>query len=190
MNNTNQTITPSELKPLLPSACSLIDVREPVEHAESHITGAKLIPLGQLEGRSNEIDRDSTVVLMCRSGKRSEEAREKLHAMGLTNVRSLKGGILAWKQAGLPTDASERSVFPLMRQVQLAIGICVLTSAVLALTVNPLWALLCAFFGAGLTIAGSTGWCGLAMVMSKMPWNRIHQQSCIAPGSCSTPNPT
>jgi hypothetical protein len=44
--------------------------------------------------------------------------------------------------------------------------------------VNPNWVFLCAFFGAGLTFAGSTGWCGLAILMSKMPWNRVNCPSC------------
>jgi len=81
-----------------------------------------------------------------------------------------------------------KKAIPLMQQVQLAIGLGVLTGAILALTVNPYWVLLCAFFGAGLTMAGSTGWCGLAILMSKMPWNRVAGQSCRASGNCSTSN--
>lgn len=190
MNTEKPTIAPTELKPLLPSGCCLVDVREPVEHAEEHIVGAKQIPLGQLEKRCDEIDRDSPVVVMCRSGRRGEEAMKKLQAMGITDVRNLEGGILAWKEAGLPIGTSGRKVLPLMQQVQLTIGLGVLTGAALALTVNPLWVLLCAFFGAGLTMAGSTGWCGLAILMSKMPWNRVADQSCCASGNCSNPNPS
>jgi hypothetical protein len=52
--------------------------------------------------------------------------------------------------------------------------------------VHPNWVFLCAFFGAGLTMAGSTGWCGLAILMSKMPWNRVPGQSSCADGNCST----
>jgi hypothetical protein len=75
-----------------------------------------------------------------------------------------------------------------MQQVQLTIGLGELTGAILALTVHPNWVFLCAFFGAGLTMAGSTGWCGLAILMSKMPWNRVAGQSCCASGNCSTSN--
>jgi hypothetical protein len=75
-----------------------------------------------------------------------------------------------------------------MQQVQLTIGLGVLTGAILALTVNPNWVFLCAFFGAGLTFAGSTGWCGLAILLSKMPWNRVAGASCCASGNCSTSN--
>lgn len=188
MHATNPSILPSELKSMLSTGCCLVDVREPVEHAEEHIVGAKLIPLGQLEKRAAEIDRRAPVVVMCRSGKRGMEALKKLESLGINEVRNLEGGILAWKAAGLPLGKSEKKVFPLMQQVQLTIGLGVLTGAILALTVNPNWVFLCAFFGAGLTMAGSTGWCGLAILMSKMPWNRVAGQSCCASGNCSTSN--
>lgn len=188
MNTNQETIRPSELKSLLPSGCRLIDVREPVEHAEEHIIGAKLIPLGQLEARASEIDRSAPVVVMCRSGRRGAEAMKKLRELGVTEVRNLEGGILAWKAEGHPIGESRKNVLPLMQQVQLTIGLGVLTGAILALTVHPNWAFLCAFFGAGLTMAGSTGWCGLAILMSKMPWNRVDGKSCCASGNCSTSN--
>ena len=188
MNTEASSIPPAELKSMLPTGCCLVDVREPIEHAEDHIDGAKLIPLGQLEKRVGEINRNSPVVVMCRSGKRGMEALRKLEGLGFSDVRNLEGGILAWKAAGHPVNKSEKKAMPLMQQVQLAIGLGVLTGATLALTVNPLWVLLCAFFGAGLTMAGSTGWCGLAILMSKMPWNRVAGQSSCASENCSTSN--
>jgi rhodanese-related sulfurtransferase len=188
MQTTSQSILPAELKSLLSTGCCLVDVREPVEYAEEHITGAKLIPLGQLERRKSEIDRSQPLVFMCRSGKRGGEALKKLQALGFTSVRNLEGGILAWKAAGLPVGTSGKKVLPLMQQVQLTIGLGVLTGAILSVTVNPNWVFLCAFFGAGLTMAGSTGWCGLAILMSKMPWNRVASQTCCATGNCSSSN--
>ncbi|MEO7098349.1 MAG: rhodanese-like domain-containing protein [Luteolibacter sp.] len=184
MHASHQPISPVELKSLLSTGCCLVDVREPVEHAEEHITGAKLIPLGQLETRAAEIDRNVPVVVMCRSGKRGGDALKTLQALGITEARNLDGGILAWKAAGLPVGKSAEKVFPLMQQVQLVIGLGVLTGVVLSLTVNPNWVFLCAFFGAGLTFAGTTGWCGLAILMSKMPWNRVAcQKSCCNSGN-------
>jgi rhodanese-related sulfurtransferase len=188
MHTDNSSILPTELKSILPTGCCLVDVREPVEHAEDHIDGAKLIPLGQLEKRVAEIDRKAPVVVMCRSGKRGSEALKKLKGLGFNDVRNLAGGILAWKAAGLPLVTSGKTVFPLMQQVQLTIGLGVLTGAILALTANPNWVLLCAFFGAGLTMAGSTGWCGLAILLAKMPWNRVADQSRCASRNCSGPN--
>lgn len=188
MNTDHPSIRPAELKSLLPSGCRLVDVREPVEHAEEHIPEAKLIPLGQLEKRHAEIGRDAPVIVMCRSGKRGGDAMKQLKALGINNVRNLEGGILAWKEAGLPVATSGKKTMPLMQQVQLTIGLGVLIGAILALTVNPNWVFLCAFFGAGLTMAGSTGWCGLAILMSKMPWNRVAGQTCSASGNCSISN--
>lgn len=188
MSTNHPSIQPSELKSLLSTGCCLVDVREPVEHAEEHIDGAKLIPLGELEKRIGEIDSNVPVVVMCGSGKRGLDALKKLEASGITDVRNLEGGIHAWKEIGHPVNQSARKVMPLMQQVQLTIGAGVLTGAILALTANPNWVYLCAFFGAGLTMAGSTGWCGLAILMSKMPWNRVAGQSCCSSGNCSNPN--
>ena len=89
MQPNHSSILPAELKSLLPSDCFLVDVREPIEHAEDHIEGAKLIPLGQLEKRVGEIDRHARVVVMCRSGKRGAEAMKKLESLGFNDVRNL-----------------------------------------------------------------------------------------------------
>lgn len=177
------TLTPSELNSLLQNDCCLIDVREPVEYAEEHIAGSQLMPLGQLEQELSKIDRSKPLVVMCGSGKRGGEALKKLAAMEIHNAQNLEGGILAWKAAGLPVRVGDKKGFPLMQQVQLTIGLGVLIGAVLSLTVHPNWVLLSAFFGAGLTFAGSTGWCGLAILMSKMPWNRVLCQSCCGEGN-------
>ncbi|MDB6131762.1 MAG: hypothetical protein JWM59_5 [Verrucomicrobiales bacterium] len=182
---TPDTISPDELKSLLGQGdCQLIDVREPVEHAEEHIVGSRLIPLGEIEKRSHEITRDRPLVIMCRSGKRGAQAVANLQAKGFAHARNLEGGLLAWKEAGQPVGRSVRKVFPLMQQVQIITGLGVLTGVVLSLTVHPNWVFLSAFFGAGLVFAGSTGWCGMAILMSRMPWNRASGQSSCASGSC------
>jgi len=60
-----------------------------------------------------------------------------------------------------------------------------LTGVILSLTVNQNWVFLSAFFGAGLVFAGSTGWCGLAILLSKMPWNRVASLPASEGKSCS-----
>lgn len=182
----NPTIAPTELKSLQAQGVTLVDVREPVEYAEAHISGAKLIPLGEIERRAGEIDRSQPVVILCRSGKRGGQAVAKLEAMGFSGLRNLDGGILAWQAAGLPVAKAEQKVFPLMQQVQIIIGSGVLTGVILSRLVHPDFIWLSAFFGAGLIFAGSTGWCGLAILMSKMPWNRVPGQTCGTPRSCRT----
>ena len=147
----------------------LLDVRTPAEHGEVHIEGSTLMPLDRLDPAQVA----GPVVLVCRSGKRAEQAHQKLHAAGCENLVILDGGVMAWESAGLPLERTQRKVLPLMRQVQLIIGVLALTGSILALTVHKNFAILPAFLGAGLTMAGSTGWCGLAILLSKMPWNKV-----------------
>lgn len=180
------TVNPNELNERFSrGACQLIDVREPVEHAEMHIPGARLIPLGELQRRVSEISRDLPVVIHCRSGKRGEAALATLKALGFTEVVNLAGGILAWRDAGMAVARADKKVFPLMQQVQLIIGLGTLAGAILAMTVDPAWIWLCVVFGAGVSIAGATGWCALAMLVSRMPWNRVDGRSACAGKSCT-----
>jgi adenylyltransferase/sulfurtransferase len=80
----------------------LVDVREPAEHAESRIEGARLVPLGQLEARLAELaaHREGLVVVHCKSGARSRRACALLQERGFRDVRSLRGGIEAWADLG------------------------------------------------------------------------------------------
>ncbi len=82
----------------------LIDVREPWEYNEGHIPGVKLIPLGQLSNRLDEIPKDKFVVMTCRSGNRSSKATQFLRSQGFDNVHNMLGGILAWQKADLPVE--------------------------------------------------------------------------------------
>jgi hypothetical protein len=81
--------------------------------------------------------------------------------------------------AGLPVDRGQSRVLPLMRQVQITVGLISGAGAVLALAVNPLFAIIPLVTGCGLLFAGITGTCGMALLLAKMPWNRA--QSC---GAC------
>ncbi len=74
---------------------TLLDVREPREVQICSLDG-KLIPLGQLPGRLDELDRDAHIVVHCRSGGRSASAVKVLRGAGFANVWNLNGGILAW----------------------------------------------------------------------------------------------
>ena len=94
--------TPAELKQRLDSGedIVLIDVREPYEWAIANLEphGARLLPLGDLPDRLDEIDRERTTVLYCRSGARSGTAMQHMRANGFERVFNLKGGINAWAQ--------------------------------------------------------------------------------------------
>lgn len=93
-----QNITDKELNDLITSGKELIliDVREPDEFQGGYIQGAVNIPLGQLESRLKEIPQEKTVVVYCRSGKRSAEAAKLLVKSGYTKIVNLEGGIINW----------------------------------------------------------------------------------------------
>jgi len=74
----------------------VLDVRELNEWEDGHIPGATLIPLGQLESRMEEVPEDQEVVIVCRSGNRSAQAREILKNAGFTNITSMAGGMNQW----------------------------------------------------------------------------------------------
>ena len=81
----------------------LLDVREPEEYSAIHAPNAKLIPLGQLGSRLQEIAayKDKPVVVICRSGNRSSKAVTMLKEAGYSQVSNVKGGITAWEKDGL-----------------------------------------------------------------------------------------
>lgn len=154
---------------------ALIDVRVPVEHDEMHIGGSLLMPLDRLDAETvKQVSKGAEqCVIVCGSGNRAAQAFQKLIGANCENLVILEGGVSAWEKAGLPLVRSQKSRLPLMRQVQLAIGVIAFIGSILALTVDKNFAVIPAFLGAGLTFAGSTGWCGLAILLSKMPWNKI-----------------
>lgn len=82
----------------------LIDVREDAEYSGSlgHIRGAKLLPLGELEARLEELDGDQPIVTVCRSGARSAQATVLLKKAGFSKVANLAGGMLRWRGNGHP----------------------------------------------------------------------------------------
>lgn len=172
MTATIARISPAELKTLLSrGSVELIDVRTPLEFGEVHVVGAKNVPLDELTPAAVGGDPSRTIYVICRSGSRGQKGCEKLAAAGFTNVTNIDGGTLACEQAGVPVIRGKK-VMSLERQVRIAAGGIALTGAVLALTVHPWFAGIPAFIGGGLVFAGISDWCGMGLLIAKMPWNR------------------
>lgn len=74
----------------------LVDVREQDEFIEEHIAKAINIPLSEFTNRITELDRESNLILICRSGNRSKKACEHLSFLGFNNINNLVGGMLEW----------------------------------------------------------------------------------------------
>ena len=80
----------------------VLDVREPSEFAAGHISGATLIPLGELATRVGEVPRDRSVIVVCRTGHRAAQGRDILIGAGFYAVSSMTGGMTEWIAQGQP----------------------------------------------------------------------------------------
>lgn len=150
----------------------LIDIREADEHAREHILGARLAPLSSIDAHDFDRDHGKTAVFHCKSGMRTQANAARLLARGFGRAHFLEGGIEAWKAAGYAVHTNRKAPIEIMRQVLIVAGAIVLTGVLLGAFVHPAFFVLAGFMGAGLLFAGATGWCGLAMLLRTMPWNR------------------
>lgn len=169
-------IRPPELARLLSEhpEVRLLDVRTPTEYETLHIRGAYNVPLDLLGEHGAEIRTNvaEPVVLICQSGQRARKAEEALKAAGMPNLHVLDGGVNGWVAAGNPVvRRAER--LSLERQVRIAAGSLAALGGLLAVFINPLFALLPAFVGSGLVFAGVTNTCGMAMLLTRLPYNRV-----------------
>ncbi len=163
-------LTPGEAERLIADGAMLIDIRDPDEHARERIPGAANHPLARIEQLSAH---SGPIIFHCRSGMRTQGNAARLAAAGASSpCYVLAGGIDAWRSSGASTIVDRRQPLEIMRQVQLVAGGMVLLGVILGFLVSPTFFGLSAFVGAGLMMAGATGWCGMATMLRRLPWNR------------------
>lgn len=153
-----------------PDEMLFIDVRSPEEFRQEHIPGSINIPLDQLAQFDFSPYKNKKIILYCRSGVRSQQAMQCVPSD--TESYCLEDGIVLWKQCQLPTNKKIKAPIDVMQQVQIIIGSLVLLGIILAYTVSPYFIILSAFMAGGLLMAGITGYCGLAKLVAKLPWNQ------------------
>ena len=164
-------ISPQDAARRMQDGARLIDVREADEHARERIPGARSVPLSKLQDVA--FGEGQPLLFHCRSGARTIGNAVRLaQKAGECEAFLVEGGLDAWKHAGLPMQTDHRQPLELMRQVQIAAGSMVLAGVILGAAVSPWFYALSGFVGAGLVFAGVTGTCGLAHLLSVMPWNR------------------
>jgi rhodanese-related sulfurtransferase len=173
--NLPPVLRPQELAELLqtPAPLRLLDVRTPGEYETAHIRGAYNVPLDTLSEHGPELRSvvAEPIVLVCQSGQRARKAEDALKAAGMPNLHVLDGGVNGWVAAGQPVIRGATRI-SLERQVRIAAGTLVAAGALAAVLLNPLFALLSGAVGLGLAFAGITDRCGLALVLSRLPYNR------------------
>jgi rhodanese-related sulfurtransferase len=169
---TIQTLSPQAAKALLDQGSALlVDIRPADEHAREHIAAARNIPMDQLPSAAAQLQ-GRPLIFHCRSGQRTRLNAQALQACTRSETYVLEGGLDGWKQAGLPVLRDASRPLELQRQVQIAAGTMVAAGTALGTMVSPWFHLLPGFVGCGLVFAGVTGFCGLARLLMKMPWNR------------------
>lgn len=177
----------------------VIDVRTKMEHDEKRLKSNHIhVPLDDLNPADfmmrRGLDKGAAVYILCRSGKRAAQAAEKFNAAGYANIFVVDGGLMACEECGhaveghtVQTNASahkDAAPLSLERQVRVAAGLLAGVGALLGLVVHPLFTIIPLFVGGGLVFAGITDRCGMALILTKAPWNTKAGQS--APCCAST----
>jgi rhodanese-related sulfurtransferase len=173
-----KSLSPAEARQLIDGGAVLVDIRDADEHAREHIPSARNVTLSQI--KENGLPRPlqaHAVIYHCRSGARTTANAETLLSAAQCEAYVVEGGLDAWRKAGFPIKADRRQPLPLMRQVQIGAGSLVVLSVALGYAVSPWFFVLAGFVGTGLLQAGVTGWCGMATMLQRMPWNRRMAQA-------------
>lgn len=97
-------ISVAEAHAMYESGAYVLDVRTVEEWNEFHAPNTTLIPIDELAVRVNEVPRDREIVVVCRSGNRSQQGRDILLNAGFTNVTSMAGGLNEWRAIGYPIE--------------------------------------------------------------------------------------
>jgi rhodanese-related sulfurtransferase len=167
-------IAPTEARRLMDAGAVLVDIRDADEHARESIRGARNIPLSKLDDADLAAHRGQAVIFHCRSGARTQANSARLAAKAGDGCEAfiVDGGIDGWRNAGLPTSVDRSQPIELQRQVQIGAGSLTLLGTLLGLTVSPWFLAIPLFVGTGLVFAGLTGFCGMARLLQRAPWNQ------------------
>jgi rhodanese-related sulfurtransferase len=151
----------------------LVDVRTTGEAVAERLPDSVFLPFDIVSRERVEAmgGKGKLPVLVCRSGARAADAATAL-AREMDETAVLDGGMVAWKEAGLPVIEGRKAI-PLERQVLIAAGSIVLLFTLLGLLVSPFFFAIPLFVGGGMIFAGVTGVCGMMRVLVMMPWNKV-----------------
>lgn len=168
----------------------VIDVRSAAEFESLHIRGSYNLPLPLLSGQTEEFAArlHPTVILVCQSGVRAEQARQRLAAVGLRAPHVLTGGVAGF--AAIGGDVVEgKNRWGLERQVRLAAGALVMLGLTGGRFVSPKVRALTGVIGAGLAVSAATDTCAMGKALSAMPWNRGAEEPTLKSAIQQLPDP-
>jgi rhodanese-related sulfurtransferase len=168
----------------------VIDVRSAAEFEAIHIRGSYNVPLPLLSEHTDELAArlGSRVVLVCQSGARAEQARQRLGASGIDTAYVLTGGVPGFAAAG-GDIVRGRDRWDLERQVRLVAGSLVVLGLTGGKFVSPKIRTLAGVIGAGLTFSAATNTCAMGQAISAMPWNKSTKEPTRESAILSLPVP-
>lgn len=156
----------------------IVDVRSFAEYAHAHIKGAINIPLNDILANSQDqfaltrfIDNKKNIIFVCKSGHRAQQAAEHVANHDELAVTWCACDIEVCETNNIAVVKNSNRI-SLERQVQMTAGLMILIGTILGAWVNQWFYILPGFIGAGLTYAGLSNTCGLALILAKMPWNK------------------
>jgi rhodanese-related sulfurtransferase len=155
----------------------VIDVRSAAEFGSMHIPGSYNVPLPLLSEDTDELAArlGRRVVLVCQSGVRAEQARQRLGAAGIDTAYVLTGGVPGFAAAGGDVVRG-KARWDLERQVRLAAGSLVVLGLAGGKFVSPKVRMLAGAIGTGLTFSAATNTCAMGKALSAMPWNKAAKE--------------
>ena len=177
-----KSISPQALRQKDLKQALVVDVRTPMEFAEKRLAlPATLAPVTELDPhmvalRSGALP-STPIYTLCASGKRAQTAAAKFAEAGFTDITVIEGGLAACKEAGFATvgqalpKTGETSP-TLDRQVRLVAGALTALFVLLGLFAHKAFLLGALFIGCGQVFSGLTNWCGLALLLTRAPWNK------------------
>lgn len=151
----------------------VIDVRSAAEFESLHIRGSYNVPLPLLSEHTAELAArlGERVVLVCQSGVRAEQARQRLSTAGIDTAYVLTGGAPGFAAAGGDVVRGAQR-WDLERQVRMAAGSLVLTGLVGGRLISPKVRALAGIVGTGLAFSAASNTCAMGKALAAMPWNR------------------
>jgi len=163
----------------------ILDVRTGVEYAQVHAKDAQHISLDTFDATAvMKRYPGKAIACICKSGTRGGKATQLLLDAGYDRAVNIAGGTEAWVAEGLPVEKNA-NVMSLERQVRIAAGFLVFAGTVLAYFANVAFLIIPGFVGAGLMFAGITDFCGMGLLIAKMPWNRNLSNKKCGGASCA-----
>lgn len=151
----------------------ILDVRSAVEFSSLHVRGSYNVPLQLLAEHTEAVAERAgrRVVLVCHSGARAEQARQRLREVGMDSAVVLDGGAPAYAAAGGDVVRGQQC-WAMDRQVRMVAGTLVTTGLVAGRFASPRFRAVAGVIGAGLTFSALTNTCAMGAALARMPWNR------------------